>query len=125
MSEGLAGLVYDRFPELARDIVRSVGLATIDAVGCMGACCLCIGSNGWLGLWICFAAVCKLLMVFSAMGFTAVGTEYATEGTGLCIRAMTKPPTVLAEGEDSDLLCRHDAKMVMAIHKRLLGEVLH
>jgi len=112
------------FPKLARDVVRSVGLAAVDAVGCVGTGCLHVGSDGWLGLWICFATIRELPVVFSAMGFTAVGTEHTMEGTGLRIRAMTEPPAALAEGEASDLLRRHNAKVVMTIHERFLGEVL-
>ena len=112
-------------PELARNIIRSVGLAAVDAVGCMETRCLGVGSDGWLGLGICFTAIRKLPMIFSAVWFTAVGTEDATEGTGLRIRVMTEPPTALAEGEASDLLRRHNAKVVMTIHEHFLGEVLH
>ena len=117
-------MVEAGFPEFARNVVRPVGLAAVDAVGCMWTGCLCIGGDGWLGFGICLAAVCKLPMVFSAVWFTAVGTEDATEGTGLHIRAMTKPPAALTEGETSDLLRRHNAEVVMAVHKRFLGEVL-
>ena len=112
------------FPKLARNVVRPVGLATVDAVGCMWTGCLRVGSDGWLGFRICFATICELPVVFSAMRFTAVGTKNTTEGTGLHIRAMTEPPTALAEGEASDLLHRHNVKVVMTIHKCFLGEVL-
>ena len=112
------------FPELARYVVRSVGLAAVDAVGCVGTCCLSIGSDGWLGLGIHFTAIRKLPVVFSAVWFTAVGAENATEGTSLRIRAMAEPPAVLTEGEASDLLHGHNAEVVVAVHEGFLGKVL-
>ena len=111
-------------PELARDVVRSVGLAAVDAVGCVGTRCLGVGSDGRLGFGVCLTATPKLPVVLGAMWFTAVGAENAAEGTSLRIRAMAVPPTALAEGETSNLLRGHDAKMVVAVHKCLLGEVL-